>query len=593
MYSHLVESARKGRRSVPYFFHGVLSGRDLGWLLMRVQSRWKDVRFAWADLYHRATAGTGDVDSAVCEQVLAAIRAEAPDVADEIDSARQELARSERERQEKRRQRQGEEARVTLAEAVDQSLNRSDIDDAERMRLLSLLCFSREVFQFRNVDGQWGDLDASCQGKVLAACRAGLAQGEPTGFTDSNSFSTANYAEAKAFTTAIHDASAPDWIEARLIGTWLPVVLRTRPSDAVETFTACATRSRPDTVAVVIGEIEREMATGEGHMFFANIIPTELWPGAISQRIAAFIDDETLAAPTRAVLLKLLAERDPGAALAVALRWSAGETHGNDGDALRCAALNVRLALDPEDAWPLIEDAYPRRGSDTLRGWSFLWQRRGGLGRPLPEWPTARLERLCQMLIESFPLPTGDEPRMRSGWVTTDDELQNLRDRIINILFQRRVEGDEEAAATLCAGSPNLQRRLERAIRQHRAQQLLAGLTQRINSQGTEAGIPVEDAVRLLDDAEFRLIRSHDDLLAAVLHALAQVEGDAAFDVSMLYGKNEPAAATDEANPEEKKRGRRKSGKVHQRLGEEALQVYIRRRLMDLCPVGFQASPSN
>ncbi len=584
LYSRLVEGARKGRRSIPYCFRGVLSSRDLDWLLTRLQLRWKEVRFAWADLYHRATAGTGDVDPAVREQVLAAIRAEAPDVADEIDHARHEQAKIERKRQEKRRQRHGEEARVTLAEAVDRSLDRSNIHDGERMRLLSLLCFSREVFQFQNVEGQWGDLDATRQGLVLAACRAGLAQGERTAFSDSNSFSTVNYAEAKAFTTAIRDASALDWLEARLIRTWLPVVLRTQPSDAVETVTVCASRSRPDTVAAVIGEIEREMATGEGHMFFANIIPTEIWPGAISQRIAAFIDDETLPGPTRAVLLKLLTERDPEAALLVALRYSGSETHGNDGDALRCAALNTRLALDPEDAWPLIEDAYSLRGPVALREWSFLWERRGGLGRPLPEWPTARLERLCQMLIESFPLPTGDEPRLRSGWVTIDDELQNLRDRIIDILFQRRVEGDEEAAATICARSPVLQRHLDWQIRQHQAQQLLAGLTQGINSQGTDAGIPVEAAIRLLDDAEFRLIRSHDDLLAAAVHALAQVDRDAAFDLSMLYGKNEPAAASEEANPEKKQRGRRRSRKLHKRLDEDALQAYIRRRLMDLLP---------
>ena len=182
LYSHLVESALKGRQRLPHFFRNVLSGRDLGWLLMRVQSRLKDVRFAWADLYHRATAGIGDVDPADRERALAAIKAEAPDVANEIDRARQEHEEREWKRQEKRRQRQGDKVRVKLAEAVDQALGRSNIDDAERMRLLSLLCFSREVFKFRNVDGQWGDLDASRQGLVLAACRAGLAQGEPTGF---------------------------------------------------------------------------------------------------------------------------------------------------------------------------------------------------------------------------------------------------------------------------------------------------------------------------------------------------------------------------------------------------------------------------
>ncbi len=326
------------------------------------------------------------------------------------------------------------------------------------------------------------------------------------------------------------------------------------------------------------------MATGEGHMYFAHTIPTDLWPGEVSQRIAKLIDQESLPATTRTALLKLLAERDPEAALPVASRWSAGESACRNVDALQYAALDVRLALDPEDVWPLMEDAYRQRGSDALREWSFLWHRRSGLGRQLTEWPTARLERLGQMFIESFPLATGGEPQLQSRWVTTDDELHILRDRILEILFQRRLEGDEEAVATLCTTSPDLHRRLERQIRQHQVRELLAGLTQSIKPLGTEAGIPVEAAVRLLDDAEFRLIRSHDDLLAAAVHALIQIERDAAYDLSMLYGKNEPATASEPESSKKKQKGQRKVRKVHKRLDEDALQAYIRRRLMDLLP---------
>ena len=367
-----------------------------------------------------------------------------------------------------------------------------------------------------------------------------------------------------------------------MIRTWLPVVLRTRPTDAIETVTACATRSCPDTVAVTIDEIEREMATGEGHMFFANIIPTNLWPGALARRIVAFIEDEALPAPTRAALLKLLAERDPEAAMPVALRASGSEAQGNNGDALRSAALNIRLALDPEEAWPLIEDAYRRRGTDALREWSFLWQRPRGVGRPLAEWPTARLERLGEILIESFPLPTEEEPQLRSGWVTTDDELQSVRDRIVGILIQRRVKGDTQAGATLCTRWPRFQTLMKWHLRQHQAEQLLVGLTERINSQDTQPGITVEDAVRLLDDSEFRLIRSHDDLLTAVLHALEQIDSDVAFDLSLLYGKNETDAQ--EPNSYDIHKGRKRSRRVRRRLNEDALQAYVRRRLMDLLP---------
>jgi hypothetical protein len=84
--------------------------------------------------------------------------------------------------------------------------------------------------------------------------------------------------------------------------------------------------------------------------------------------------------------------------------------------------------------------------------------------------------------------------------------------------------------------------------------------------------------VRLLDEADYRLIRSGDDLLAALLHVLTQVDDDAPYDLSMLYDGNEPQKAGRVA----KKNTR--ENKVRRRLDEDALQAYIRRRLEDMLP---------
>ena len=114
------------------------------------------------------------------------------------------------------------------------------------MRLLSLICFSGEVFRFGNVEGTWGDLDADRQRRVLLACRAGLLVRSPTPFPEGDGFTTANFAEATAFAKALQDDPSGEWLDARTIGTWLPVVLRTRGSNAVETVAGCACEDRGD-----------------------------------------------------------------------------------------------------------------------------------------------------------------------------------------------------------------------------------------------------------------------------------------------------------------------------------------------------------
>ncbi len=75
------------------------------------------------------------------------------------------------------------------------------------------------------------------------------------------------------------------------------------------------------------------------------------------------------------------------------------------------------------------------------------------------------------------------------------------------------------------------------------------------------------EAIRLLDQADYRLVRNADDLLEAVCEVLRLVEQDVAADLPMLYG---PPA--------------RKEGGTREHLEEDALQAYLRRRLTDLLP---------
>ena len=77
--------------------------------------------------------------------------------------------------------------------------------------------------------------------------------------------------------------------------------------------------------------------------------------------------------------------------------------------------------------------------------------------------------------------------------------------------------------------------------------------------------------MRLLEDADYRLIRNHDDLLECVAEVLDKVAEDVPADLSMLYGK----------------RSKRRNS-LPKRLNEDALQAYVRRRLTDLLPPRIQ-----
>ena len=179
------------------------------------------------------------------------------------------------------------------------------------------------------MDGDWGTLDENHQRLVLEACRNGLEAGIPTPFPDDKTVTTWNFVEAQAFVAVLESWPSREWLDARMIEKWLPTVLRTHVPKALEAVIACAGKDRPATTAVVVAMIEAELKRGENHMFFANSIPVELWPGEVAQRVASFAKDEALAAATRAGLLEILAAHDSSSALPLAVEWT--EKNGERG----------------------------------------------------------------------------------------------------------------------------------------------------------------------------------------------------------------------------------------------------------------------
>ena len=290
LYRYFASEVIKGNPRPPHYLRRILTYADLPWLLARAESRWNSIPAVWADLYFLAMYGSerDTTDRSSVDRVLGAIARYAPTIPAEFEKTKHELEQQEREIEDEQRRRRGNIERHTIADVVDQVLHREDWTDVDRLRQLSLLCFSGDVWRYRDVDGKWGDLDVDHQRAVLEVCRNGLREGTPTPFPDASTFTTWNFAEAHSFVAVVESWPSGEWLDARNIEKWLPTVLRTHVPKALEAVMACAARDRPATTAVVIAMIEAELRRGENHMIFANFIPAELWPGDVGEASREF-----------------------------------------------------------------------------------------------------------------------------------------------------------------------------------------------------------------------------------------------------------------------------------------------------------------
>ncbi len=190
----------------------------------------------------------------------------------------------------------------------------------------------------------------------------------------------------------------------------------------------------------------------------------------------------------------------------------------------------------------------------------------------LAGWPVERLEALGRILYEAF--PTADDPDYSGAhWVTAEDELRNTRGSVVAELL-RREAGGAEALARLANADVGLRQWLDNNQARRKASAAVAGLV--AAKSFVVPSIPTAEAVRLLDQADYRLVRSADDLLQAVCEVLRRIDRDIAADLPMLYSS--PGLKNSEAS------GSRKH------LGEDAIQAYVRRRLTDLLPALIQGA---
>jgi hypothetical protein len=546
----------------------VLTSEDLEWLSQRAQVEWSAVRMVWEEVYLLTDRADrqGLITRERREQLWAALDTRFPELRQERERGAQAAEKAFIEHQRRMEERRREYPTCILSEVIEGLLADEALAPPERMRQLTYACFIPQVFGTR-IEGDWDGRPGPLRARVRTAFRLGLETGEPTPIPDGHQYPAEIDAESRAFREVVSDPEHTNWVTPELVRRWLPAACHAFVQETLDVIRRCSVVDLGLTREVLLLAAERELRNGSRGAVRAGEIPTEWWDDATAARITLWAEDEAYHPEGRAHLLELLVMRNRQEARPIADKWARLVSREGD-ETLRRVGLNVLLVLDPPDAWPLVEADYAARGAVALRDLSVLYSPHCPLRISFDGLPAAILAVLGQMMATSFPLVSDPDTEHRIQTVTAESELRRVRDDVIYRLFANGVRDGWDAMWGLAAVDSALAERMRGYEARAEAQVVLGGLPP-VTGEGSE--VSVDEAVRILNSPEYRLIRSEDDLLAAILEVLTVVEHEVPADLALLYG---PPA-----------RGReRESRKERRHLEEDALQAYVRRRLLDLLP---------
>jgi hypothetical protein len=558
-YDNDIEAMRTGRDACRIGASQLLELDDWMWLRDQALGPWAGRQEVWADAYWLARRArdeerlpTGDWQHFVSlvEQHVPSLPAQ---FEDEIRRREEERARVESQARERERR---NPERLPLVERLQQILDRSDLTAAERMRQLGHLCAARWWAVGVQGVADEGGLPEELWRRVLDAFLVGLDARESTPIPE---------AEGTAFS---HVACSPDHalrLTEATIRQWLPIALRAHVStDWTQVTRACWRVSQPATEQALLEALTNEVRRSE-NLVLLGLIPSECWTDALTLQVTTLVHNDGTRPRARRELFEYLADRCPEEAERIAPEWAARAVEAGDADQLRQAGRNVLLARNPSAAFDLIEPDFSARGVSALEELHLLWGRHHTLQVQWERWPVNLIERLTRLLLRAF--PPGDDSDFEGGFVTPAHELRDLRAQLIAHLLSRPEPEAGEALDRLADMDTSVRER----VLTHRASGKAQSLMPTVNPATARDpdALSVTEAVRLLDRAGYRLIRSADDLLDAVLESIRQIQGEVGHDLPMLYSA-----------PARRSKGRQ----TRKHLEEDALQAYIRRRLLEILP---------
>jgi hypothetical protein len=565
-YGHDVEILRGGRGGHRVGAWSLLLPDDWRWLRDQALGPWAGCREVWLRAYQmaRQSREEGDLPAEDWQEFVYLVEQHMPGLPAELEEGvrcREQAYQQEVAERQEREQR--EAVRIPLADCVRQILENPRLDPAGRMRHLGAVCFAESVELAPPVVGGWTDLPEELRCRVLDACRRGLEGCDPTPIPPQGSFPLSILLEGASFSQVVLSPGQAAWLTERMIRQWLPTALFAPASgDWAALIRACWDVSPAATEQVLIATIADEARRREDP-FSLRSIPSECWTDAMTERVVALLRDELVRPRARRELLEHLSARCRERACGIAAEWATRPVAKDDSDHLRQAGRNVLLVCDPPTALGLAEADFDARGTASLEELFGLWGWRDEFHVRWDRWPADVLERLGRLLLRGF--PPANDPEFLGGFLKPDQELRQLRGQLISHLLSRPEPAAQEALSRLAELDPTVRE----WVATHRASEQAGRLLPTVNPAAARdpAALSVTEAVRLLDRAGYRLIRSADDLLDAVLESLHQVQAGVGHDLPMLY--NAPDRKAGGARP-------------RKHLEEDALQAYLRRRLLEL-----------
>ncbi|MBN9521941.1 hypothetical protein J0H58_26065 [bacterium] len=552
-----------------------LEPEDWEWLSVRARGEYAAVPDIWWDVYYLAerARSAGQVPAPIWETLVQEVEGHVPGLQDQVAAGRRRHAEQEarwRAEQEERDAHEPDER--PLSEVVRAVLDQKGVTNAWRMTELGILCFFSEV-RPDHITGDWDDLPAALQAEALAACRNGLETGQPGPRAPGNTLNGRTLGEAAAFDRLARSEEADRWLSDELVRRWLPVALHGLGSASwPDLIRTCWSASRPSTEQA-LAETAADQTGRYEQPSNLRMVPAECWAGPLTEQVASLLGDDGLGPRARRELLEVLASREPDRALSRAQEWARRPRTDQADDHLRQGGLNVLLCLEPATGLWLVEQQLSARGSACLEELHGLSAGRSELRADWERWPLDSQERLAALLIRAFPHADEDDED-DSDW--RGDDLRILRTTVVHRLVQGPEAEHRAAADRLAALDPGVRRLVDAHRASAAAAQELAVAEPTAATDPAAISLPV--ARCLLDRRAFRLIRSADDLLDAVLFALDEVQQEVGHDLPLLYGPPEdppPAKATGA-----KAAKAIESERKH--LREDALQAYLRRRLKDV-----------
>lgn len=534
----------------------LLIHQDCEWFFQEVHAKSPDDREAWALLYRLSKEAfeQSTISNSDFAHIRARMEEKVPGLIGQLVDASIYHKNRDREREESQRNKSPDGKR--LSDVSRKILSNPDLSEVAKMHRLAWNCFVVSGVLYSEPGETWFELPQQLRKEILEVCKRGIEQGTPSPVSMPRVIPNTSIAEASAFIQIIKSDLFSEWLQGELIKKWVPNVLISQMwSDWADIINFCNQVDPAETRNALLEVIDFYLRNDEA-VTFLNQIPEQCWTLEMTERVLTRVHDSSIRNTSKTDLIVHLCRKSPDKVSTIIESWANFAWKADIEDVLRLTGTNLLLAVNTTSGLDLIERNYQKRNNAALEELSILWDREKWVQLHLDKWPSCQIERLLQLLLFAYPLPVDSD--FKSGFVTPDQELRTLRNRLVSMLLDRDIHDARDCNDRLARQHERFNSLLLSHRSNRAAKKIIEDLGQGASRQSHT--LSLKQAMSLLEKGDYRLIRDEDDLLEAVHQALVKIEQSMGNDLALLYSL--PIKGT-----------------TRKHLQEDALQSYLRLRL--------------